>query len=113
MGRLEKSLAHLAWWHSAGCVLDVFRDNQRREQEGKSSHEASADAWCIFDGLRRDVWERARKFWCERSGEDATCFPLSVDAVAKLYFRFRKRSPQEVCDFQAEIEAKAGAPPLF
>jgi hypothetical protein len=30
-GRLEASLDYLGWQFAAGCVLDVFRENQRPE----------------------------------------------------------------------------------
>jgi hypothetical protein len=42
--------------------------------------------------------------WCSRSEMDATYFPYSVNYVARLYFRFRKRNEEEIRDFRREIE---------
>jgi len=76
----------------AGAVLDVYDDNCARHQAGSCDLQAGADGWSLFDDLRRDVWQRSRSFWCCRSQLDPTWFPLSLDHVARLYFRIRKRN---------------------
>lgn len=106
-GRFEKSFGYLAWHHSAGCVLDVFHENVRLRESNPSAPKACADSWCVFEDLRRQIHERARVFWCRRTGLGATYFPLSVDAVARLYFRIRKRRTHEIAAFNREIEAAA------
>jgi hypothetical protein len=113
MGRLEKSCEYLAWRHFTGAVLDVFLENQRNEAGG--SLEASADLWVVLDALRQDLWRRARGAWCQRAREDGMKFPYSVDGVAMLYLRFRKRNPGEIESFRTEIEVGHGqtAPVLF
>jgi hypothetical protein len=114
MGRLEKSLSYLTWPQLAGAVLDVFTENQRRE--GPAAYKASADIWCLDETLREDIHQRACRFWCARTKLDRTYFPLSVDAVARLYFRFRKRNHDEVCGFKDEIAKANGLidhPDLF
>lgn len=102
-GRFGKSMEYLAWYYSAGALLDVYHDNQRREKEGNGI-KASADLWAINERLRADVHERACRFWSIRTGLNHTYFPLSVDAAARLYFRIRKRQQSEVEAFDAEVE---------
>lgn len=65
---------------------------------------ASADSWCLFDRLREDIHQRACRFWCDRTGMEHTYFPLSVDGVARLYFRIRKRQKDEIAAFNEEVE---------
>jgi hypothetical protein len=110
---LEKSCEYLAWRHFTGAVLDVFLENQWREASG--SLKASADLWVVLDALRQDLWHRARSAWCRRVGEDGMKFPYSVDGVAVMYLRFRKRNSDEIEGFRAEVEGGHGrtAPVLF
>lgn len=102
-GRYAKSFAYLSWHHIVGSLLDVYWENVRREEEG-SPFKANADNWSINDTLRRDVHERACRYWCKRTGLDLTYFPLSVDAAARLYFRIRKRNEKEIKDMEAEVK---------
>ncbi len=102
-GRLEKSLSYLSWQWAAACVLDVFRQNQERDSAGATILKSS-DCWCITEQLRQDIFTRACRFWCNRTGLDHTYFPLSVDAVARLYFKIRKRNTQEIEAFVTEVE---------
>lgn len=100
--RLGKSLRHLAWHHIAGAVMDVFRENQRRE-EVKAGPKASADEWATHSHLRRDIHDRAMQNWCARTGKNCQWWPYSEDQVARLYFRYRKRSAAELKAFEREI----------
>lgn len=114
-GQLERSLDYLKWHWSAGAVLQVFQENAQRHEKGKIPFKASADVWCINEALRQDIHQRACQAWCQLTGLDATWFPLSMDAVARLYFRFRKRLKIEVETFDEEIrqaiaEAQGGDP---
>lgn len=101
-GRVEKSLDYLAWHWIMQAVLDVFHQNQMREREGCPIR-AKSDCWCSNKRLRKDVHKRAMKFWCDLTGCDHTYFPYSVDGVARLYFKIRKRQVGEVEGFDAEV----------
>ncbi len=101
--RLCKSLDYLHWRHLAGAVLDVFRENQKREGDGEAERKASADEWSICDGPRREIHDRARAIWCCRTGKGANWWPYNEDATSRLYFRFRKRNKAEVEGFAREI----------
>jgi hypothetical protein len=105
--RLEKSLQHLCWRHAAGAVLDVFRENE--SQEERRGVKASADLWCIRDDLRGEIHRRAAGFWARRTGLGPAEFPYTVDTVARLYFRFRKRNQAEVAGFAREIDGYSPA----
>ena len=86
------------------CVLAVFNQNVLRESSPEKRYKAHADIWCINAGLREDIFVRARRFWCEATKFDPTEFPLSVDAVARIYFRIRKRNAGEVAEMDAAME---------
>ena len=101
---LAKTMGYLDWSHIAGAVLDVFLENQQAEKE-ESASPASADTWCIVDSQRQQIFERARENWCKRTKLDPIWFPYSVDGVARLYFRFRKRNAQEINNFKMEIDS--------
>lgn len=111
--RLRKSMEYLAWYYSCSCVLDVFRENERRYRDGSSTRKPSADIWVVYDELRQDVHRRSRQFWHKRSGYDPLRFPLSVDATAQLYFRIRKRRRDEIESFERELKDayEKGRPP--
>jgi hypothetical protein len=109
-GRLEKSLAYMSWKYVAAAILAVFRGNQAREKE-KGAFKASADVWMSVDGLRQRNFEACRRHWCDLTKLDVTYFPLSVDAVARLYFKVRKRNPDEVAAFEAEVQRAGVQPP--
>ena len=102
-GNLGKSLGYMAWYHIAGAVIDVYRENQRLEETGKHLCPAGADEWAICSLLRNGLWTRCRACWARRTGHPPHHFPYNEDAVAKLYFRFRKRSEEEVNAFEREI----------
>lgn len=102
-GRLGKSMAYLSWHHLAGAVLDVFRENEAGE--AVRGLKANADVWAVSSELRHEIWQRVRRKWCDRSGLDMTWWPFSEDAVARLYFRFRKRNADEIDGFAQEIES--------
>jgi hypothetical protein len=106
MGRVEKSEKDTRWFHLVGCVLDVFYENERRESE-PGALKAQADTWGIHSYYRKQITERACKFWCDRTGSPFHRFPLNEDKVAALYFRIRKRQSGEVEGFDQEI-AEAG-----
>jgi hypothetical protein len=116
-GRFEKSFQYLSWYYSAGAVLNVFHENERRFRAGECRFKACADIWCINDDLREDCNERARRHWCRLTKLDDTYYPLSIDAVARLYFRIRKRRKEEIEAFDREIrdaiEEDADSPSLF
>jgi hypothetical protein len=99
----DRTLKYLEWFYAAGCVLDVYRENQQRDTVGTTISSRS-EAWTDNDRLRYDLHERACKFWCARTGLDHTYFPLSIDAVARLYLRLRKRNAAESERFEAKIE---------
>ena len=105
---LAGSLRYLAWYHLAGAVLEVYRENERLDAERRASVEARSDEWATCDMLREELWVRVRAHWCELSGHPPQHFPYSHDAVAKLYFRFRKRSDAEVAAFEREIKMASG-----
>ena len=100
----HRSFKYLEPCYAVACILDVFHENQRLDREGKSTVTAASDCWIDNDRLRRDVFDRACRFWCYRTGLNHTYFPLSVDAVARLYHRIRKRRAEEVENFEANIE---------
>lgn len=99
--QFENSLDYLQWHYIAGAVLKVFIEN--REREEVIGIKASADVWATYSTFRTQIWNRARRHWCEKTGLDDTWFPYSEDAVARLYFRFRKRNDEEIAAFAAEI----------
>ena len=98
-----KSMEYLDWKPLAACVLEVFMDNQSQERENGIL--ASSDVWATNTTLRSKVWKLACSAWCRRTGLDHTYFPLSEDAVARLYFRYRKRNADEIKAFRDEIES--------
>jgi hypothetical protein len=112
MDRVEKSLRYLRWCHIAGAVLDVFDENRAAEPERGVL--ASSDDWCIVSTFREEIHQRAAHHWrirIEQAGltrESPAGFPFSVDQVAELYFKFRKRSDDERAAFRREIEGLSG-----
>lgn len=103
-----KHFAYLDWRHMLGAVLDVFHENQHNDEQERSEYKASADTWCFSDDLRRDIHQRARRYWCNRTGMDVTYFPMSVDFVSRLYFRIRKRRADEVPVFDQVVAEASG-----
>lgn len=104
-GALERSCYHLSWHHIFGAVLYVFQDNQRRESN-PGAFEAKSDDWAINSVLRDELYQRVRQRWCFLAGHNHTYFPYSVDGVARMYFRLRKRNAEEIEGFASEIAAK-------
>jgi hypothetical protein len=105
----------LEWYHLEGCVLDVYRENQRREKAARAEPattfiEASADRWGLLDRLRRDLHQRARESWAKRTNKDPDEFPLNRDWVVKMYFRFRKRNPDELAAYEKGLHEAANPP---
>ena len=114
IGKLEKSLGYLAWNLSFGAVLDVFDENTANEKEEPvESIKANSDQWANSSTLRRHIFNRAKDFWCLRAGLDHTWFPLSEDAVVRMYMRIRKRSADEVEAFRKEIHDAKFSGSLF
>lgn len=108
--RLQKSLRYLSWHLLAGAVLDAFRANEQQEKTG-TDYPASSDAWLMSDVKRRQLFLCVRDSWILRArastGEkalDECWFPYSIDAVVRMYHRFRKRSAEEVDAFSLEID---------
>lgn len=109
MANFENGFDYLNWRHLAGAVLDVFHENQMNE-ENPGAIKASADIWCSNEELRQQMWKKAQHYWCVRSGynrwpDGFTYFPLSVDAVVRMYFRIRKRKQEEVDGFDREVNS--------
>lgn len=94
---------YLEGTYSEAAVLDVYKENKRRDETGESQTKASADAWTDNDRLRREQHERACRYWCFYTGLDHTYFPLSTDAVARLYMRYRKRKADEIEEKEKQI----------
>jgi len=100
MTTFEKSLAYLDKWYIAKAVFRVYSWNHRRGSVPKPD----ADDWAIVDNLRLEVWTQARAHWLHMTGEDGEHrFPYSVDANARLYYRFRKRSARDLEVFADEL----------
>jgi hypothetical protein len=112
-GRLAKAFWYLEWHYIAGAVMEVFRENQRLEEADKDAIKASADSWCICEPLRQDVYQRARRNWLARTKEPVTTWPYNVDYTALVYFKFRKRNPEELKAFEQEIQRASGTPPSW
>lgn len=126
---LTETFDHLSYKFIASAVMHAFRTNQHPLHE-KVSVKASSDSWCISTVLRRDILERTTARWCqllndhrareypnsvddgEENEVDHTWFPFSEDYVAKLYMRFRKRSPASLMRFEKALnkELKIAAP---
>lgn len=104
MGQFEKSMTYLDWRPFAAAVLEVYRQN---EKNGSPEYLASADVWATIDDLRQDIHDRTKQAWCRITGKDKTWFPYSVNAVSRLYFRFRKRNDAELMAFEQEIKGSS------
>ncbi len=100
---LSGSLKHLDWRHIAAAVLDVFRENEANEKKDTAATKARADTWSICSQHRRRIHDRARCLWMRDTGLGEEWWPYSEDYVARLYFRFRKRSEVELQGFNNEI----------
>ena len=108
--RLRKSCQYFGWHYIACAVLDVFEENVRREAQ--TGIKASADTWAWQTDLRREIYCRVKLKWCALVGLDGTWFPYSEDGLARLYFRFRKRSPEEIEEFRREVRRAPGDGPI-
>lgn len=102
---IATSMRYLDWGFAAGAVLRVIQDHKTNPARWK----ADADTWANYSEGRQEVFEAARQQWVALSGYDVSYFPLSVDAVARLYFRFRKRNDQELAAFAVEIDARVAS----
>ncbi len=102
--RTDPAFKYLDWYYSAGAVLDVYRENQKRAKDDPSTIAACSESWTYNDRLRQEIHQRACTFWCVRTGLDHTYFPLSVDAVSRLYLRYRKRTVAESKRVEVKIE---------
>lgn len=102
------SFRYLAWHFAVGAVFDVFMENRRREVR-PGAIKASSDVWFTNEALRQQVHRRAATFWCRRAGKNATWFPLSVSAAARLYVRLWKRNEAELEEFARMLAAASGA----
>jgi hypothetical protein len=85
-------------------VLSVYVENDRNGEKRKS------DNWSIVDERRARIWEQARAHWIALARCRADYFPYSVDAVARLYFRYRKRTNKEVNGLAVELGDSARLP---
>lgn len=76
------------------AVYDVYLENE----DPKTWHErpkGGAEAWTLNSDLRRELWERTREKYCERTGCRPHEFWFSEDGVAVAYIRWRKQSENE------------------
>lgn len=70
------------------AVYDVYLENEHAE--GKGCIKAGAEAWSINSELRRELWERVREKYCERTKCDPLGFWFSEDGCCLAYTRWRK-----------------------
>ncbi len=105
---LRGSCDYLHWRHVAGAVMDVYRENEGREESGACPIKARADVWSVSSVHRRQIHDRARWYWQQRVKLGEEWWPYSEDCVARLYFRFRKRNQAELKGFEAEIDGFFG-----
>ncbi len=104
-GRLEKSFDYLCWRYIALAMLDVYRENQANDSQ-PGAIKAMADSWGINSVLRQQIFDRVRAAWCVHADSDGKHFPYSVDYVAFLYFRYRKRTKEEIQLFNEELNGQ-------
>src|SRR5690606_14808632 len=70
------------------AVHDVFTENAAAGESG--GHKAASERWTANSNFRRQLWERVRDRYCERTGCEKWCFWFSEDGVAEAYLRWRK-----------------------
>src|SRR5688500_10656101 len=99
--KIVPTLGYFDGKYLAAAVLRVFRYNEK--YAAVASWEATADAWTLHTHLRADIFVRTRAEWCKLTEKDFTWFPFSEDAVARLYARFCKRSPDEIDTWEKEL----------
>lgn len=104
--KLIPSLGYLDGRYLAYAVLRVFRENEKTANI--SGFDANADTWASNSTMRQDIFDRARKVWCQTMQEDFTWFPYSEDAVARLYLRLRKRNADEITAWEKELKDALG-----
>ena len=103
MKPLRKSLGYLRWQPLFGAVLDAFIANQST----KHPLSASSDGWYTVDKFRILLHDSVREHWVRRTGLAGEDFPLSVDAVARLYMKVRKRNSDEIAAYLEEVEQRS------
>jgi len=104
LSKLLPTLKYLEHRLIASAVMEVFRYNQKFKPI--AGFTASADSWAIHSDMRADIYKRAKEAWCRLANKDFTCFPYSEDYVAKLYMRYRKRNPEQLAAWEAELKGK-------
>lgn len=102
--KIAHTLVYLSWHHLVRAVIEVIKEN--REQEALVGWKADDIAWSISDHLRRDLHARVQQAWCRHSHKDLSYFPYNEGFVAKLYFRFRKRSEKGLAAIEKEIATR-------
>ncbi len=101
---LSVSMKYLDWSYSCGCVFQVIEENKAAGKLG--NWKPDADTWAWYSEARSQIFVRARRAWCLLTLKDESYFPLSEDAVARLYFRYRKRNDGEVSSFKRQINKR-------
>jgi hypothetical protein len=94
-------------------VLDVFFENQRKDEAGKSEITASADSWGFLEKFRSELWQRVQRRWAERSKRPSHEFPYSADGVVLVYMKMRKRGKSELESIYTELGGANGGPSMF
>lgn len=97
---MEKWCDHLRWDYIALAVLRVYLKNQDDSPNGIGP---KSDQWVMHSKLRANITSRVMEEWCSITNLEWTRFPYSEDGVIQIYMRYRKRSKEEVREYQSEL----------
>lgn len=85
------------------AVLAVYSENGQRPEPPSRA----AEDWTISSSHRRDLWLRSSWAWERQTNIAHHLFPLSEDAVCRLYLQFRKRGGDNVSPQQELFNERA------